>query len=105
MAVIFGMILVLAGFACGIFGVLHLVWANPAVPLPMFTSPPSRPRASVLLNVGAVTLVIWGANIMTPDIGAGAFVLLIAAVLVPFFLIRAWHNHRVAAVNAPSDRH
>ncbi|WP_104191198.1 hypothetical protein [Cryobacterium sp. Y82] len=54
--------LVLAGFACGILAVLHLVWANLAVPLPLFTSPPSRPRASVLLNVDAVALVIWGAT-------------------------------------------
>ncbi|TFC29911.1 hypothetical protein E3O25_03875 [Cryobacterium sp. TMT1-3] len=97
MAVIFGTILVLAGFACGIFGVLSVAWANPTAPLPLFTSPPSRPRASVLLNVGAVALVIWGANLMTPDIGAWAFVLLIAAVLVPFIVIRTWHNRRVAA--------
>ncbi|WP_105034888.1 hypothetical protein [Cryobacterium aureum] len=97
MAVIFGTILVLAGFACGIYAVLQLVWANPAVPLPLFTSPPSRPRASVLLNVGAVALVIWGANLMTPDIGAWAFVLLIVAVLLPFLVIRAWHNGLVAA--------
>ncbi|TFD06446.1 hypothetical protein [Cryobacterium sp. TMT1-66-1] len=97
MAVIFGTILVLAGFVCGTYGVIVLVRANPTTPLPMFTSPPSRPRASVLLNVGAVALVIWGANLMTPDIGAWAFLLLILAVLGPFIVIRAWHNGRVAA--------
>lgn len=96
MAVIFGTILVLAGFACGVLYVLRLARANPTAPLPLFANPPSRPRASVLLNVGAIGLVIWGANIMTPDIGAWAFVLLIAAVLVPFIVIRAWHNRRVA---------
>ncbi|TFB73294.1 hypothetical protein E3O06_08690 [Cryobacterium glaciale] len=99
MAVIFGTILVLAGFACGTFGVLLVARANPTTPLPLFASPPSRPRASVLLNVGAVALVIWGANLMTPDIGAWAFVLLIAAVLVPFIVIRAWHNRRVATAS------
>jgi pilus assembly protein TadC len=51
------------------------------------------------LNVGAIALVIWGANIMTPQIGAWAFALLIAAVLVPFIVIRAWHNRRVAAAS------
>ena len=96
MAVIFGTILVLAGLACGTFGVLVLVRANPTTPLPLFTSAPIRPRASVLLNVGAVALVICGANLMTPDIGAWAFVLLIMAVLGPFIVIRAWHNGRVA---------
>lgn len=97
MAVIFGTILVLAGFACAVYGVLLVAWANPTTPLPLFTSPPSRPRASVLLNVGAVALVIWGANLLTPDIGAWAFVLLIVAVLLPFFVIRTWHNGRVGA--------
>ncbi|TFD49411.1 hypothetical protein E3T43_09770 [Cryobacterium sp. Hh7] len=96
MAVIFGTILVLAGFACAVYGVLLVAWANPTTPLPMFTSAPSRPRASVLLNVGAVALVIWGANLMTPEIGAWAFVLLTIAVLGPFIVIRAWHNGRVA---------
>ncbi len=99
MAVIFGTILVLGGFVCGVFYVLRLAWANPTAPLPLFANPPSRPRASVLLNVAAIGLVIWGANIMTPDIGAWAFVLLIAAVLVPFIVIRAWHNRRVAAAH------
>jgi Flp pilus assembly protein TadB len=97
MAVIFGTILVLAGFACGAFGVLVLARANSTTPLPMFTSAPSRPRASVLLNVGSVALVIWGANIMTPDIGGWAFVVLIVAGLVPFLAVRLWHNRRVAA--------
>ncbi|WP_166789396.1 hypothetical protein [Cryobacterium sp. TMS1-20-1] len=49
-----------------------------------------------MLNVGAVALVIWGANLMTPEIGAWAFVLLTIAVLGPFIVIRAWHNGRVA---------
>ncbi|WP_166789395.1 hypothetical protein [Cryobacterium sp. TMS1-20-1] len=44
MAVIFGTILVLAGFAFAVYGVLLVAWANPTTPLPMFTSAPSRPR-------------------------------------------------------------
>ncbi|TFD65617.1 hypothetical protein [Cryobacterium ruanii] len=96
MAVIFGTILVLAGFVCGIGYAVRLSRANPGVVIPLLRTAPSQPRASTLLNIGAVALVIWGANLMTADVGPWAFVLLIIAVLVPFNLVRFWHNRRVA---------
>ena len=99
MAIIFGTILVLAGFACGIVYSVWLSRANAAVQIPLLRTAPTQPRASTLLNIGAVALVIWGANVMTADIGPWAFVLLLVAVLVPFNVIRFWHNRRVAAQN------
>ncbi|TFD22896.1 hypothetical protein [Cryobacterium sp. TMS1-13-1] len=97
MAVIFGTILILAGFACGIVYAVWLARANPAAQIPLLRSATSQPRAATLLNIGAVALVIWGANLMTADVGPWAFVLLIIAVLAPFNVIRFWHNARVGA--------
>jgi Flp pilus assembly protein TadB len=99
MAVIFGTILILAGFACGMVYSVWLSRANAAEQIPLLRSAPNQPRASTLLNIGAVALVIWGANLMTADVGPWAFALLIIAVLVPFNLVRFWHNRRVAAQN------
>ncbi|WP_158253137.1 hypothetical protein [Cryobacterium sp. Y62] len=97
MAMIFGTILVLAGFTSGIVYAVWLARVNPAAQIPLLRTAPSQPQASTLLNIGAVALVIWGANLMTADIGPWAFVLLIIAVLVPFNVIRFWHNARVGA--------
>ena len=97
MAVIFGTILVLAGFACGIVYAVRMSRANLGVLLPLMRSAPNQPRASTLVNIGAVALVIWGANLMTAQVGPWAFLLLIIAVLVPFNLVRFRHNRRVAA--------
>ena len=97
MAVIFGTILVLAGFACGIVYAVWLSRVNAGVVIPLMRTARSQPRASTLLNIAAVALVIWGANLMTAQIGPWAFVLLIIAVLVPFNLVRFRHNRRVAA--------
>ena len=97
MAVIFGTILVLTGFACGIVYVVWLSRANAGVVIPLMRTAPTQPRASTLLNIGAVALVIWGANLMTAAVGPWAFVLLIVAVLMPFNVVRFWHNRRVSA--------
>ena len=97
MAVIFGTILVLAGCFCSISSVVRLTRANPATTLPLFRSAPSQPQASNLLNLAGIALIIWGANLMTPTIGAWAFALLIVTALGPFFVIRRWHNARVGA--------
>ena len=97
MAMVFGTLLVLAGFCCSISSALRLARANPAEALPMFRSAPSQPRASTLLNLAGIALVIWGANLMTPSIGAWAFALLVVTALGPFVVVRRWHNHRVTA--------
>jgi Flp pilus assembly protein TadB len=97
MAVIFGAILVLAGFACGIVYAVWLSRANAEVLIPLLRTARTQPRASTWLNIGAVALVIWGANLMTAEVGPWAFVLLGGAVLVPFNLVRFWHNRRVTA--------
>ncbi len=96
MAVIVGSILVLAGCICAVISVVRLARANTNVVLPLFAAAPSRPISSVVFNISAVVLVIWGANIMTPQIGGWAFALLIVAVLLPFIAVRAWHNHNVS---------
>jgi len=97
MALLFGTILVVAGFVCAVLSVVKLAKANPTAVLPLFAAAPSRPRASIVFNICATVFIVWGANIMTPEIGAWAFVLLIVAVLTPFITIRAWHNHQLAA--------
>ncbi|MDJ0376319.1 hypothetical protein [Cryobacterium sp. PH31-L1] len=98
MAVIFGAILILFGFACGIAYAVWLSRANAGVVIPLMRTAPTQPRASTLLNIGAVVLVIWGANLMTAEVGPWAFVLLFIAVLVPFNLVRFRHNARVDAL-------
>ena len=99
MAAVFGTLLVLAGFAGGIVYAVWLSRANSGVVIPLLRTAPSQPRASTVLNIGAVALVIWGANLLTPEVGFWAFVVLIVALLVPFNLVRFRHNRRVTAAS------